>query len=172
LHRLEKGLLEALNESTGNILEDEKVLKTLETLKNEANDISDRVAETDEILVEVEAVTSVYEPLAEKCSLIYMTINQLEAVDPIYLFSLEFFFEIFDFILRKDDSISLDFQTRILQLEEGIFWHFFKFIAVSLWNEDVPLYALMLARIKGASLSWTGRGCICLNANASLVKIN
>jgi dynein heavy chain 1 len=47
LRTLEKLLLQALNESTGNILDDDKVIDTLETLKREAAEITHKVEETD-----------------------------------------------------------------------------------------------------------------------------
>jgi len=46
---LERSLLQALNESTGNVLDDDKVIDTLETLKREAADITKKVEETDVI---------------------------------------------------------------------------------------------------------------------------
>ncbi|KAI6134168.1 dynein heavy chain protein 1, partial [Pisolithus croceorrhizus] len=58
LRTLEKLLLQALNESTGNILDDDKVIGTLETLKREAAEITHKVEETDIIMKEVEQVTA------------------------------------------------------------------------------------------------------------------
>jgi hypothetical protein len=49
---LEKLLLQALNESSSNILDDDKVIDTLETLKQEATEITRKVEETDVIMKE------------------------------------------------------------------------------------------------------------------------
>jgi len=44
--KLEKALLAALNQSQGKLLDDDKIITTLETLKSEALDIQKKVAET------------------------------------------------------------------------------------------------------------------------------
>ncbi|KAF9015424.1 dynein heavy chain [Cyathus striatus] len=77
LRTLEKLLLQALNESTGNILDDDKVIDTLETLKREAAEITRKVEETDLVMREVEQVTSEYLPLAQACSSVFFVLEQL-----------------------------------------------------------------------------------------------
>jgi dynein heavy chain 1, cytosolic len=143
LHTLEKSLLDALNKSTGSILEDEEVLRTLEILKREANDISLKAAETDNVLVEVESVTSLYEPLAELCSSIYFCVESFSCLRNTYQFSLQQFFAVFDQIL-KSSSTSID---RVTSLRAATLCHYFKAVSQSLWYEDTHLLALMLAQI-------------------------
>ena len=58
----------------GSILEDEKVIGTLETLKSEAAEIKRKVEETDVVMEEVENVTKIYRPLSgKKCRTITFT---------------------------------------------------------------------------------------------------
>jgi dynein heavy chain 1 len=84
LRHLEKELLKALNESKGSILEDDKVITTLETLKTEAADITRKVQETDAIMTEVEAVSEQYRTLSVACSNIYFTLESLHMVHILY----------------------------------------------------------------------------------------
>ncbi|KAG1853246.1 ATP-binding dynein motor region D5-domain-containing protein [Suillus tomentosus] len=77
LRTLEKLLLQALNESTGNIFDDDKVISTLETLKREAADITHKIEETDIIMKKVEQVTAEYLPLAQACSSVFFILEQL-----------------------------------------------------------------------------------------------
>lgn len=60
LRNLEKSLLTALSQTEGNILDDDKIIGTLETLKKEAADISLKVAETDVIMGEIMQVSESY----------------------------------------------------------------------------------------------------------------
>lgn len=145
LHSLEKQLLEALNDSTGNILEDDKVMNTLETLKNEASEIILKVAETDEVLAEVEAVTALYRPLAEKSSSIYFCIEKLRSIQYFYEFSLEYFFQLFDKVLETRKGKG---QDRLDMLEDQIFMQYFHGISFSLHHSDLVLFSLLLAHIK------------------------
>ena len=144
LHHLEKALLQSLNDSTGNILDDEKVLTSLESLKKEANEVAVKVAETDDILLEVASVTSLYEPLAEKASSIYFCIEKLQNLRNIYQFSLDYFFQMFDAMLNTSPS-RLD---RIVALEAALFKEQLKGISVSLFQQDLVLFSMLLAKIK------------------------
>ena len=91
LRKLERALLKALNESRGNILEDDHVIDTLETLKREASEITKKVEETDVIMEEVTSVTSTYTPLAKACSSVFFVMEQLGFINHFYQFSLDFF---------------------------------------------------------------------------------
>ncbi|KAG9714072.1 dynein heavy chain, partial [Aureobasidium melanogenum] len=77
LRHLEKQLLRALNESQGNILDDDKVIQTLETLKKEASEIAVKAAETDGVMTEVERITMSYDVIAQSCSAIFAVLDQL-----------------------------------------------------------------------------------------------
>lgn len=53
-----------LNDSKGQILDDDSVITTLETLKKEAADISLKVQQTDKTMNEIEMVSQQYLPLS------------------------------------------------------------------------------------------------------------
>jgi dynein heavy chain 1 len=57
--------LQALNDAKGKILDDDSVITTLETLKQEAADISKKVEETDKVIGEIETVSQQYMPLSQ-----------------------------------------------------------------------------------------------------------
>ena len=80
LRQLEKSLLTALNESKGRILDDDSIITHLETLKKEAAEINQKVAETDVVMAEIETVSQQYTALAQSCSSIYFTLESLNQV--------------------------------------------------------------------------------------------
>ena len=90
LRTLEKLLLQASNESTGNILDDDKVIDTLETLKKEAAEIPRKVEETDVVMREVEEVTAEYLHLAQTRNSVYFVLEQLNLINDFYKFSFKF----------------------------------------------------------------------------------
>lgn len=61
-------------------LYESSIIGTLEKLKQEAADITQKVEETDAVMAEVEAVTDQYRPLAQSCSSIYFTMESLNLV--------------------------------------------------------------------------------------------
>lgn len=105
LRQLEKALLAALNESKGKILDDNSVIATLEKLKNEAKDVADKAAETDQVMKEVEIVSQKYVNLAHACSLIYLTLHHLDEVHFLYHYSLDFIIDIFDYVLNNASQL-------------------------------------------------------------------
>lgn len=80
LRHLEKSLLQALNDAKGRILDDDRIIATLEKLKQEAADITRKVEETDAVMAEVEAVSDQYNALSHYCSSIYFTMEGLNLV--------------------------------------------------------------------------------------------
>ncbi|THH28428.1 hypothetical protein EUX98_g5757 [Antrodiella citrinella] len=150
LRTLEKLLLQALNESTGNILDDDKVIDTLETLKREAAEITRKVEETDLVMKEVEQVTAEYLPLAQACSAVFFILEQLNLVNHFYQFSLRFFLDIFDYVLHHNPNLkSISDQNRRREiLLNDLFLTVYKRTSRALLHRDHVMLAVLLAQVK------------------------
>lgn len=158
LRHLEKSLLQALNESTGNILDDDKVIDTLETLKREAAEVTRKAQETDVIMQEVEAVTAEYLPLAQFCSSTFFVLDQMSLLHHFYQFSLRFFYDVFEQVLLRNPRLDgiKEPQRRLAILTEDLFVHIFKRTSRALLHRDHLTLAVLLAqvRLRGAPISW------------------
>jgi dynein heavy chain 1 len=150
LRTLEKLLLQALNESTGNILDDDKVIETLETLKREAAEITSKVEETDIVMKEVEQVTAEYVPLAQACSAVFFVLEQLNIVNHFYQFSLQFFLDIFDYVLNYNPNLKgvTDHGSRRDILLNDLFLVVYRRTSRALLYRDHVMLAVLLAQIK------------------------
>ena len=150
LHTLEKLLLQALNESSGNILDDDKVINTLETLKREAAEITRKVEETDVVMKEVEEVTAEYLPLAQACSAMFFILEQLNLVNHFYQFSLRFFLDIFDYVLHHNPNLNgvSDYAKRRDILMNDLFLVVYKRTSRALLHRDHVMLAVLLAQVK------------------------
>lgn len=84
LRELEDSLLDALNKSEGNILDNNALINTLETLKREAADIAAEVEKSDDTMKEIEVVSNEYLPLANMVSRIYFTLDSMSAISFLY----------------------------------------------------------------------------------------
>lgn len=150
LRTLEKLLLQALNQSTGNILDDDKVIDTLETLKREAAEITRKVEETDIVIKEVEGVTAEYIPLAQACSSIFFILEQLNLINHFYQFSLRFFLDIFDYVLHQNPNllnVKDPGQRREILLDD-LFTVVYQRTSRALLHQDHIMLAILLAQIK------------------------
>ncbi|KIL70572.1 hypothetical protein M378DRAFT_94916 [Amanita muscaria Koide BX008] len=150
LRTLEKLLLQALNESTGNILDDDKVIDTLETLKREAAEITRKVEETDVVMKEVEQVTTEYLPIAQACSSVFFILEQLNLVNHFYQFSLQFFLDIFDYVLHHNPNLKnvSDQHRRREILLNDLFLIAYKRTARALLHRDHLMLAVLLSQVK------------------------
>ena len=146
LRRLERKLLQALNESQGNILDDEKVIQTLETLKAEAAEITAKAAETEGVMTDVTHIMTTYERIAQSCSAIFAVLEQLYHVDHFYQFSLQYFVDIFDAVLQTAKASSeRDSKRRVDSIVHELFSKTYHETSASLWQKDHLTLAMLLA---------------------------
>ncbi|XP_075232643.1 dynein heavy chain, cytoplasmic isoform X3 [Lycorma delicatula] len=149
LRQLEKQLLQALNEAKGKILDDDSVITTLETLKQEAADISKKVEETDKVIAEIETVSQQYKPLSQACSNMYFTMDSLNQIHFLYQYSLQFFLDIFSSVLLNNpklDSLS-DYNTRLTTITKDLFAVCYERVARGMLHTDRLTLAILLCRI-------------------------
>ncbi|KAL9078918.1 MAG: hypothetical protein Q9157_002174 [Trypethelium eluteriae] len=148
LRRLEKRLLEALNQSQGNILDDDHVIETLETLKKEAAEIAVKVSDTEGVMAEVERITKDYDVVARSCSAIFSTLEKLHYMNHFYQFSLQYFLDIFNGILRqsKESLQETNHRARIDAILKALFVSAYQKTCLSLLQKDRIVLAMLLAQ--------------------------
>ena len=148
LRGLEKRLLQALNQSRGNILDDDVVIETLETLKKEAGDISKKVAETEGVMTEVETITQQYNVIARACSAVFAVLEQLHHLHHFYQFSLHYFIDIFDSVLHENANLRAlkDYTARGEVILRDLFIKTYQRTSLSLLQKDRVTLAMLLAQ--------------------------
>jgi len=148
VRHLEKSLLDALNASQGNILDDDALIDTLENVKKEVGDITIKVAETEGVMTEVEQIMLQYKIIAKSCSAIFAVLEHLRHVNHFYQFSLQYFLGIFEEVLvsiRKTAS-KVDYTTRVDRIVKSLFVATFQRTAFSMVQDDKMTLALLLAQ--------------------------
>ena len=147
LRRLERMLLQALNESRGNILDDENVIQTLETLKNEAAEITTKAAETEGVMTEVNNIMTTYEKIAQSCSAIFAVLEQMYHIHHFYQFSLQYFVDIFEAVLAMARASSeRDGKRRVDAIVQNLFSRAYHETSASLLQRDRLTFAVLLAQ--------------------------
>jgi len=152
LRRLERKLLEALNASKGNILDDDVILDTLQTLKSEAAEIARKVAKTEEVMVEVQNIMNQYEVIASACTTIYVILEQLSNLNHFYRFSLDYFQEIFKLVLASHNRSTKAPNERITYLVNQLYITTFQWTSRSLLHRDHLVLGLLLAQAAGVDI--------------------
>jgi dynein heavy chain 1 len=147
LRNLEKSVLQALNESRGNILDDDRVIETLENLKKEAADISLKASETAGVMTEVDNITKEYAVVARSCSAIFAILEQLHHLNHFYQFSLQYFTQIFENVLKKvKNSPVTDHAARIDLILAELFVDTYRQTSLSLLQKDRITLAMLLVQ--------------------------
>ena len=148
LRQLEKRLLQALNESRGNILDDDNVIETLETLKTEAADISVKMSNTEGVMAEVEQITLQYNVIARSCSAVFAVLEQLHYLNHFYQFSLQYFLDIFHSVLHGNPRLAgeTSHTARRDIIVKDLFVTTFKRTALGLLQKDRITLAMLLAQ--------------------------
>ncbi|KAG1666392.1 hypothetical protein FOA52_006501 [Chlamydomonas sp. UWO 241] len=115
LQDLEDKILKLLRESTGNILDDEVLINTLNNSKATSATIAARVAEAEQTEIEINEARDVYRPVPIRGSLLYFVVADLAAVDPMYQYSLSYFTSLFNRCLDEAEP-SGDLGVRLASL--------------------------------------------------------
>ncbi|KAK4192422.1 putative dynein heavy chain [Podospora australis] len=148
LRQLEKRLLQALNESRGNILDDDNVIETLETLKTEAAEISAKMSNTEGVMAEVEEITLQYSIIAKSCSAVFATLEQLHYLNHFYQFSLQYFLDIFHSVLHGNPHLANEQNHNVRRdiIVKDLFVTTFKRTALGVLQKDRVTLAMLLAQ--------------------------
>ncbi|KAG6036640.1 Dynein heavy chain cytoplasmic [Claviceps citrina] len=148
LRQLEKQLLQALNESRGNILDDDNVIETLERLKTEAAEISAKMSNTEGVMTEVDEITQQYSVIAGSCSAVFAVLDQLHFLNHFYQFSLQYFLDIFQLVLHGNKHLAneADHNARRDIIVKDLFVNTFKRTALGLLQKDRITLGMLLAQ--------------------------
>lgn len=148
LRQLEKQLLQALNESRGNILDDDNVIETLEKLKTEAAEISAKMSNTEGVMAEVEEITQQYSVIARACSAVFSVLENLHYLNHFYQFSLQYFLDIFQEVLHGNEKLRNETNHNVRRdiIVRDLFVSTFKRTALGLLQKDRITLAMLLAQ--------------------------
>jgi len=89
LKALEDSLLARLSTAEGNFLGDYDLVENLETTKRTAMEIEEKVKEAKLTETQINEAREAYRPVAQRASLLYFVLNDLNKIHPMYQFSLK-----------------------------------------------------------------------------------
>uniref|UniRef100_A0A8C9SXB4 Dynein axonemal heavy chain 17 n=1 Tax=Scleropages formosus TaxID=113540 RepID=A0A8C9SXB4_SCLFO len=101
LKTLEDNLLSRLSSASGNFLGDTELVENLETTKQTAAEIEEKVKEAKVTEVKINEAREHYRPAAARASLLYFIMNDLNKIHPMYQFSLKAFSVVFQKAVLK-----------------------------------------------------------------------
>ncbi|XP_074975478.1 dynein axonemal heavy chain 9 isoform X4 [Caretta caretta] len=139
LKTLEDNLLSRLSSASGNFLGDTALVENLETTKQTAAEIEEKVQESKVTETKINEAREHYRPAAARASLLYFIMNDLNTIHPMYQFSLKAFSVVFQKAVERaspDESL----KERILNLIDSITFSVFQYTTRGLFECDKLTY--------------------------------
>lgn len=144
LKSLETNLLDSLSEVSGSILDDEKVMEYLKSLKQQAKEIDAQIEESQDVLEQIDLIRNKYYDLASHSTLIFEILRNLAKLNYFYSIPLETFTKIFQFTLNNFEKSD----TNIMDTNKTLVTEFYKqvyaIISPSLTRSDKIVFATLL----------------------------
>ena len=107
---LEDSLLKELSSSSGNILDNEDLVSTLNKTKSKAQDIKGKLDASMITKNEIDSARSLYRPVSKRGSILYFASGGLSSIDAMYEVSLDTFLQQFKLAMKdtpKNELLSL-----------------------------------------------------------------
>ncbi|XP_078230912.1 dynein axonemal heavy chain 17 isoform X3 [Callithrix jacchus] len=144
LKELEDSLLARLSAASGNFLGDTALVENLETTKHTAIEIEEKVVEAKITEVKINEARENYRPAAERASLLYFILNDLNKINPIYQFSLKAFNIVFEKAIQRTTPAS-DVKQRVTNLTDEITYSVYMYTARGLFERDKLIFLAQVA---------------------------
>lgn len=141
---IENTILFMLSNSTGNILDDEKLITTLASSKLTSEDITGKVSEAETTEVEIDESRERYRPVAQRATTLYFAVTSLQVVSPMYQYSLQWFTDLFVQSIRLSES-SDDLDDRLAMLDDYFLGFLFENVSRSLFEKHKLFFSFLLA---------------------------
>ncbi|XP_012658288.1 dynein heavy chain 17, axonemal [Otolemur garnettii] len=139
LKELEDSLLARLSAASGNFLGDTALVENLETTKHTASEIEEKVQEAKITEVKINEARESYRPAAERASLLYFILNDLNKINPIYQFSLKAFNVVFEKAIQKTAPAD-EVKQRVINLTDEITYSVYMYTARGLFERDKLIF--------------------------------
>ncbi|CAD2215821.1 Microtubule-binding stalk of dynein motor/ATP-binding dynein motor region/Dynein heavy chain region D6 P-loop domain/Dynein heavy chain AAA lid domain/Dynein heavy chain C-terminal domain containing protein, putative [Angomonas deanei] len=143
LKQTEDKILHLLTSFTGNILDNEQLVNTLQGAKVTSESVSEALRVAEETQKDIEIARNRYRPVARRGSVVYSVISDLAGLDHMYQNSLEFFKTLFTLTLQQTEKKDV-VEERVAVLLPAVTLRSYKTICRGLFERDKLVFAFLL----------------------------
>ncbi|XP_076227649.1 dynein axonemal heavy chain 1 [Nomia melanderi] len=148
LQEIEDRILYRLSLSEGSAVDDIDLILTLEASKVKSEEIKTKMKEAEITQADIETTRSLYIPVAIRGQILFFCLSDLQYIDTMYQYSLEWFVEIFNNSVKATEK-SADIEERIAGINQKFTFSLFSNVCRSLFQKHKLHFAfLVCARIR------------------------
>lgn len=143
LVELEDEILYLLATAQGSLLDDEKLVNTLQSSKSIAEEVTHQLVVSEQTEKRIDAAREGYRSSAQRASILFFVLNDMASIDPMYQFSLEAYVELFEISIAKSKKFE-NSAERNLSLNQYHTYSVYKNTCRGLFEEHKLLFSLQM----------------------------
>ncbi|RKO94122.1 dynein heavy chain and region D6 of dynein motor-domain-containing protein [Blyttiomyces helicus] len=143
LKDLEDTLLRELASSTGLMLDNVELIRTLEETKSKATEIGQKLVLANQTSAEVEASRDAYRPVAKCGAVLFFVLAELSTINPMYEYSLAAFLEVFTLSLQRSKPDAV-LTKRLLKIMDTLKYAVYNYACTGLFEKHKLMFSFQM----------------------------